>query len=131
MIFETGAIYAVDPEDNSLRRQNEIVRPIGWQMRDGELNLPLNVANVDRHDLAVFGHSIDETGVRDDGFLVVMSNPGLLATEEFLLGNPTYQTGELARKFATLTKSEAAQLGVNGLIHALSKRFPRIRGMQR
>ncbi len=131
MIFETNSIYAVDPQDNSLRLRAGSVRPINWQLNNGELNLPLYIDDVKRHDLAVFGHSIDETGVREDGFLVVTSSPGILATEAFLLENPAYQTSELARKIATLDEQEVLQLGIDGLICVLSKQFPQIKGFKK
>ena len=127
--FETSSIYEVDPQDCSLVRRDGDIQSIGWRRDDHGLRFPLQVDGLKRRDLAVFGHTLDETGVQENGFIVVMSDPGVVASEEFLLDDPDYQTAELARKIATLHEWEVAQLGIDSLVRELLKRFPRTKGL--
>lgn len=129
MIFEADTAYTVDPETRSLDCRQGFLTSVDGELTKEQLETAFLVEGVESHDIVVFGHALNEDGVSSHGFLVVESSDGqgLVATDEYVAANQSYQTIELARKIATLDRCEVSQLGIDGLAAVLNKKFPDVR----
>ena len=131
MIFETTQIYAVNSEDGCLDARAGDVELASTDLHHSEAaSASFLLSGVRRHDLAIFGAMMDESGVSEQGLLVVSASRGMgkVASSEAVELFPELQTKELARKFATLHSEELAQLGIDGIARQLQARYPGIKG---
>lgn len=129
MIFNADTAYVVDPETRALDWRQGLLTSVDGELTKEQLETAFLVEGVEPHDIAIFGHALDENGVSSHGFLVVESadGQGLVATDECIAADLSYQTLELARKIATLDRIEVSQLGIDGLVAVLNKKFPGVR----
>lgn len=130
LIFETSSIYRVNPEDNCLDVRYGDLELASDRKMSSELKMPFWLEGVERYDLAIFAHSIDGEGATEHDLLVISSSQGQgqVARAAFVEDMDFLWTPELAKKFATLSDEESAQLGVSSLVAKMRKRYPKMTG---
>ncbi len=133
MFFLSSGIYKVNPEDGCLDYRSGEVELVDVDMGPGGLRLPFWVTGIMRHDLAIFGSSVDSGGVEGHGLLVISSSQGQgqVASPEVIENFEPLWTAELAKKLATLREEELAQLGVDGLVCKIRSRYPGIKSLHK
>ena len=134
-IFEFSEhVYNIDPADHTLNWRQADISLVDHASADSVSLFPVWTQGIRRHDLAIFGTRMDDCGIEELGLLVVRSsqNQGLLATPEAIeLDQGHLITPELAKKFATVTAEEIAQLGIQRIARMTEKKYPTMRGFTR
>lgn len=131
-IVSLHTVYRVSPEDGLLLFRRGDLVPVDEEPVT-DFRAPVWVAGARRHDLAVFGCVIDEDGATNLEYLVTSSasSRAQLTPPELIERFSVFQTPELAKKFATLSEEELAQLGVGSLVKIVRERYPNIKGLVR
>lgn len=129
--FETVRVFSVVPENGDITlRHNACVEPVDFEQPSTMYRSLFHATGLHRMDFAVFGANIDENGVEEHGLVVLseQQGTGLLADADYLARHPEYLTAELAKKVATVSRTELEDFTIQPFLDALAYRFPHARG---
>ena len=135
-LYEFGNAYHIDTSDHSLMWRDTTNNPISFTAehpRDELMLFGAWATGIQSRDLAVFATAMNDDGCEELGFMVIQSSQhrGLLATPEVIEFDDSLMTVELAKKIATVSEEEIAQLGIESIIKRSREKYKNIRGFSR